>query len=54
MGKKIIENEIEKQKKELSRVLISEMKEPERSNNIIRISKTILSLRELIKKDKSD
>ncbi len=54
MNKKIIEKEIEKQKAELTRILISEMKEPERSNNISRISKTILSLIKILEKESFD
>jgi len=50
MKKKIIEEEIERKKRELAQVLISKMKEPERSNNISRIIGTILSLRKFMEK----
>jgi len=50
MKKKIIEEEIERQKRELAQVLISKMKEPERSNNISRITGTILSLIKFMEK----
>lgn len=54
MNRKIIEEEIERQKNELVRILISKMKEPERSNNIFRITRTILSLIKVLEKDNSD
>jgi len=54
MNKKIIEEEIERQKRELVQVLISKMKEPERSNNIFRITRTILSLIKVLEKEFSD
>ncbi len=50
MDKKLIEAEIERQKNELTKVLISKMKEPERSNNIFRITRTILSLIKIMDK----
>jgi len=50
MNNKLIEEEIEKQKGELVKVLLSKMKEPERSNNILRITKTILSLIKILEK----
>jgi len=53
MNKKIVEKEIERQKAELIRILISEMKEPERSNNISRITRTILSLIKVLEKGSS-
>ena len=50
MKKELIEEEIEKQETKLSLVLSSAMKEPERSNNIIRITRTILLLKEFMEK----
>ena len=50
MKKELIEEEIEKQETKLSLVLGSTMKEPERSNNIIRITRTILLLKEFMEK----
>jgi len=54
MNKKIIKEEIERQKRELVKVLISKMKEPERSNNILRITRTILSLIKVLEKEFPD
>ncbi len=54
MKKKIIEEEIERQKGELVKILLSRMKEPERSQNISRISRTILSLIKVLEKESFD
>ncbi len=48
MQRKIVEDEIELQERKLSEILLSKMKEPERSENIVRIAKTIKSLREFL------
>ena len=48
MQRKTVEDEIEMQTAKLSEILLGKMREPERSENIIRITKTILSLREFL------
>ena len=48
MEKNLIEQEIEKQRAKLFQILKGNMQEPERSNNIIRITRTIKSLKEFL------
>jgi len=48
MNKELIKQEIRRQKVELLRILASSMREPERSNNILRITRTMISLKKVL------
>lgn len=48
MNKELIKQEIRRQKAELLRILASSMREPERSNNILRITRTMISLKKVL------
>jgi len=50
MDKSLIEAEIERQEQKLTEILRGGMREPERSNNISRITRTILWLKKLLEK----
>ena len=54
MRKELVEQEIERQKAKLYEILKSNMKEPERSNNISRITETIFSLKKFTEEYPSD